>query len=551
MYVGVDSTATTVIRQYSTKSDYTLWKFIETTSGNYKLICKATESSGNVLATASKTSGDGSNLTMTTYTDDDNYRDEWNPQIYVVFDNMKIYKGESSVFAPHALKDAVDDTPTAFTYTVVSGTDIVSIDNSTATITAHNLGTALIRVTNIAGSHLYFKVCVPKRAIIIVPGIMGSELISRTDETKFYWDETILNSQSVTETIGILNNLLCDLDGNSINDIVPYNNKYGFMDEYKQLHVDLKNNLGDKYEIDFFAYDWRLSNAISGERLNEFIEKNNFEKVVLVCHSMGGLVASSYLAMGEKQRGKVDTMVSLGTPYLGTPVMIQVWKSADIKMLVPTVDNIGADIMEFLAPVYNHLSTIVWNYRSIYELFPSQKYYDYIYEDYPYITDTLPLNDPLTLLPMNGPELLLNEYGATKAVLLRELPLYRLDMANAADAFHNSLYINEDHVTAYVNTYYFAASYDNSNDQTDNTTYKIQFLNVGDYAVSKTVHGDQMVPVWSADIVNKYPNRTFYKSGIIHGDLVHDSKTFEFIKNLILHDLTIPPESGITTTGGW
>ncbi len=83
-YIGVDSTATTVIRQYDTSSDYTLWRFVETTSGNYKLVCKATESSGNVLAVPLNANSNGTNLTMIPYTDDTNYRDEWNLQLSTI-----------------------------------------------------------------------------------------------------------------------------------------------------------------------------------------------------------------------------------------------------------------------------------------------------------------------------------------------------------------------------------------------------------------------------------------------------------------------------------
>ena len=80
MYIGVDSTNSSVVKQYSTISDYTKWKAIKTASGNCKLVCKGIESSGMVLATPYETSGNGANLTMTTYTDDSNYKDEWDLQ---------------------------------------------------------------------------------------------------------------------------------------------------------------------------------------------------------------------------------------------------------------------------------------------------------------------------------------------------------------------------------------------------------------------------------------------------------------------------------------
>ncbi|MBQ3012783.1 MAG: RICIN domain-containing protein [Clostridia bacterium] len=81
LYVGVDPTNTEYIRQYDSIENNTLWKFVETSSGNYKLVCKSLEVSGYVLATQSQTSGNGSNLMMTPYNDDTNYSDEWSTHI--------------------------------------------------------------------------------------------------------------------------------------------------------------------------------------------------------------------------------------------------------------------------------------------------------------------------------------------------------------------------------------------------------------------------------------------------------------------------------------
>ena len=85
-YVGVDSSNTSVIRQYGTKSDYTLWYFESTASGNYSLHCKASAVTG-ALALPSVSSGDGANLRIYTYTDDTNYRDEWRLIAYIAYVN--------------------------------------------------------------------------------------------------------------------------------------------------------------------------------------------------------------------------------------------------------------------------------------------------------------------------------------------------------------------------------------------------------------------------------------------------------------------------------
>ncbi len=82
LYIGVDSSNTSLIKQYSTKNNYTLWKQETTASGNTKLVCKANESTGKALAVPLNANSNGTDLTQISYTDDTNYRDEWN--LYII-----------------------------------------------------------------------------------------------------------------------------------------------------------------------------------------------------------------------------------------------------------------------------------------------------------------------------------------------------------------------------------------------------------------------------------------------------------------------------------
>ncbi len=77
LYLGVDSSNTASIKQYSTQNDYTLWKIERTSAGNQMLICKATESSGLVLSVPLSSNINGTDLTQLSYTENTNYRDEW------------------------------------------------------------------------------------------------------------------------------------------------------------------------------------------------------------------------------------------------------------------------------------------------------------------------------------------------------------------------------------------------------------------------------------------------------------------------------------------
>ena len=77
-FLGANSSNVSEVKQYGTVTDYLRWKIVETSSGNYKLVCKASTWRKSVLATPDPTSGDGVDLTIqTTYTDDSSYNDEW------------------------------------------------------------------------------------------------------------------------------------------------------------------------------------------------------------------------------------------------------------------------------------------------------------------------------------------------------------------------------------------------------------------------------------------------------------------------------------------
>ena len=73
-----------------------------------------------------------------------------------------------------------------------------------------------------------------------------------------------------------------------------------------------------------FPYDWRLSNAVSARRLAKAVvpalerwrKTSPDAKLVLVCHSMGGLVARWFLEMlGGAELTR--TLITIATPYQG------------------------------------------------------------------------------------------------------------------------------------------------------------------------------------------------------------------------------------------
>ncbi|MFF1510102.1 hypothetical protein [Streptomyces sp. NPDC058326] len=99
-------------------------------------------------------------------------------------------------------------------------------------------------------------------------------------------------------------------------------------------YPDIRAALGDLADGQYapFAYDWRLSNRLTARDLKAHVtreltrwservdtyypDRADEPKVILVCHSMGGLVGRYYLeCLGGRETAR--TLVTLGTPHRG------------------------------------------------------------------------------------------------------------------------------------------------------------------------------------------------------------------------------------------
>ena len=76
------------------------------------------------------------------------------------------------------------------------------------------------------------------------------------------------------------------------------------------------------FDADFFPFDWRQSLDVLGQRLAKQIAATTASEVILVAHSMGGLVSRAGLAK-LKHPAKVKRVVMLGTPNYGSFVPIE------------------------------------------------------------------------------------------------------------------------------------------------------------------------------------------------------------------------------------
>ena len=114
-----------------------------------------------------------------------------------------------------------------------------------------------------------------------------------------------------------------------------------------------------------FPYDWRLSNVVSAGKLAEAARreldrwrnqtKNPNAKLVLICHSMGGLIARYFLEVLEG-RQVTRTLITIGTPYQGS-----------VNALRELVNGLSVG----LGPLHLELTKLVRSLPSVYQLLPT------------------------------------------------------------------------------------------------------------------------------------------------------------------------------------
>lgn len=311
--------------------------------------------------------------------------------------------------------------------------------------------------------------------VIFVPGIAGSELYN---DRELVWINTwrLLGSQLPVLNLFQMQWLLpLRLAADGVTPAKPSYHvhvgdvmRHGLTDAYSGMIQSLKDQgYVEGKDLRLFPYDWRQDPAVTAAQLGRLVDQTLKEtgagKVVLLSHSMGGLVARDYVVHGGAP--KVKAMMALATPWLGAPVAYRALQYGwDLGSKVPGTR------WALMAP--QDVKLLTQNYASVYALVPGRHYYD----QYPggYIT-----RDGVT-------------YGFGAAVE-RALAPHNAPLARGHAGYVDSLLDGSDHG---VMQFLLAGD----GDQTPaGFTERHGFLGV----MTKTerfADGDEVVPLHSADL---------------------------------------------------
>ncbi|HYF97714.1 MAG TPA: hypothetical protein VD770_01895 [Coxiellaceae bacterium] len=196
-----------------------------------------------------------------------------------------------------------------------------------------------------------------KRPVLIIPGIMGTELLH---EGQKIWLQPF--NTSLIDTLGLND------DGVSLNDIqvgdVIDKISVGGVVDISIFDALLESLSADSFDYHFFSYDWRLNLDTNIILINNKIEEiksiTGFDTIDIVAHSMGGLVIKNYINVyGEDG---VDKLIFIGTPHLGSPKAAKILLVGD-KFSIPWLSA-------------STIKEISLNSPAVYQLLPNEKYFE-------------------------------------------------------------------------------------------------------------------------------------------------------------------------------
>ena len=390
------------------------------------------------------------------------------------------------------------------------------------------------------------KVDAVQKAIIIIPGIAGTRLYSdeevktedylldEFDEKKHhftfetgyqFWEpytskqvnkvSAITNKQNKIQSEAMM--MRCDNEGNSMIDIVPetegQGGTYGAQNTYTKLVEQIKDTYSDECDVRFWGYDWRQDISDIALDLEAFIEEEGYSDVVLVCHSMGGLVASKYLANGSDNQEKVEKLVTIGTPYLGAPKALYVfetghlldWASSTFCMATP-------------------IKAVANNFTSVYELLPTENYFDLNSTTYVQYQNNNGFWKKKTTSKY--------DYDQTKGLISNRSWASGKGFLNVAESFAETLFVDGEHITNTVDSYYIIGyNRDTILEVEEEYNKDGSFDSCRELTIANG--GDETVPVISANIGGTADEDKTYYIQETHTGLVKNDDVIELVENII------------------
>lgn len=393
-----------------------------------------------------------------------------------------------------------------------------------------------------------------KTPLILIPGIGGSELKVEEDtiwnkddghdgEFNHIYpkDEVVWVNEDKARALGDDDYFdILRLKPDGITDEAKLELTQSIVDLVYQPTIDFfqDNDYIFSQNLFVFPYDWRKDLSLTTSQLDQKIDgilnQTGAERVDIVAHSMGGLVARNYITDASRA-SKVGKLVEVGVPHLGSVEFLKKLRYG------------GCLTREFLKRLpfclgipSSEIKDVLKNMTGAYQLTPSRKYFDFYTgdgPDYPYpIRDDADLDD-------NDITGVLN-YDQTKT-FLTNLD-HNTSLFTPAEIFHNldNLLDNTNGVDV---TLIAGSGIDTIGQIIEKYKYSLSGdkIPVQDQII---INGDETVPLYSASLDNPGRNISLkgnskvYYTKQNHGSLIINGPALNLVRNILNNDSAIPAD---------
>lgn len=254
---------------------------------------------------------------------------------------------------------------------------------------------------------------------------------------------------------------------------------------------------------------------------------NEYDSVIIVAHSMGGLV-TAHMLKDVSIRQKIQKVITLGTPYLGSLEMLPVMSHGHFGYIDTALENLPKVLAWIAKEVVLQplLQAMAVNIPSLYELLPTEKFFTLDNRWYYSIQYLFTGTENFETFSSTRTWIqIARDENATGT--------FNINLFDNATAAHSSLWSGNSHVTNNVNTYYIVGD-----DFGTMRTYKFKDGFTDSYSTTSVDSGDGTVLSYSASLNDLYPSKTYFTKAS-HNQLTDKSNVLNFIKRIINNNITL------------
>jgi hypothetical protein len=354
--------------------------------------------------------------------------------------------------------------------------------------------------------------------VLIIPGVLGTEIFKGPEELWMDFNRTISDIGDQFMDPLQFDNSLLPIDtslslGNVIDKVTigsfTFDYSSGLINEFKsQGYTEGSSSVDNLF---LFPYDWRhgvdenIVNLLK-QKIQEIRSQTGSDKIDIIAHSTGGLLVKKYVT-GHPTDNHIEKAVFVGVPNTGAPKAIKVLLEGD------GFDN------PFLSD--NEMKKIAKNLPVVYDLSPSQQYYDQKGSFVKIINQGL--------LSLTSQDL---NFSQTKDYLANDHGLNSQAISNAG-SLHNLTFDNYDLRTAGVDLYSIVGCKTGTIGKViEKRAQNILGGTSISYALEETP-GDGTVPLESATNLPVNSSNKYYALKADHGQMMTQYGIRQEIVNII------------------